>query len=164
MKDFRKISGLSCNLDKTFIMRIGDTSGEIPENILGLGFNFVKQVKILGFEVSNTQWWDENNMQEAVKKVQKLVRFWSRFRLSLIGKITIYKTLLMPQINFLSTVVMPTNESVIELKSLMNNFVTQGMTIAKSRLYTNPKDGGLGLFDLRIIISALQSTWVKPEL
>ena len=55
MEDFRKISGLSCNLEKTFIMRIGDTSGEIPENILGLGFNFVEKVKILGFEVSNTQ-------------------------------------------------------------------------------------------------------------
>ena len=142
-------------------MRIGDTSGEIPENILGLGFNFVEKVKILGFEVSNTQRWDENNMQEAINKVRKLVRFWSRFRLSLIGKITIYKTLLMPQINFLSTIVMPTSDSITGLETLMNNFVTQGMTIAKSRLYTNPKDGGLGLFDLKIFISALQSTWVK---
>ena len=35
-------------------MPIGDTSGEIPENILGLGFNFGDKVKILGFEVSNT--------------------------------------------------------------------------------------------------------------
>ena len=96
-------------------MRIGDTSGEIPENILGLGFNFVEKVKILGFEVSNTQRWDENNMQEAINKVRKLVRFWSRFRLSLIGKITIYKTLLMPQINFLSTIVMPTSDSITGL-------------------------------------------------
>ena len=75
MEDFRKISGLSCNLEKTFIMRIGDTSGEIPENILGLGFNFVEKVKILGFEVSNTQRWDENNMQEAVNKVRKINSF-----------------------------------------------------------------------------------------
>ena len=161
MEDFRKISGLSCNLDKTFIMRIGDTSGEIPENILGLGFNFVEKVKILGFEVSNTQQWDENNIQNATNKVRKLVRFWSRFRLSLIGKITIYKTLLMPQINFLSTIIMPTSDSITELETLMNNFVTQGMTIAKSRLYTSAKNGGLGLFDLRQFISALQSTWIK---
>ena len=75
MEDFRKISGLSCNLDKTFIMRIGNTSGDILENILGLGFNFVDKVKILGFEVSNTQRWDKNNIQDAVKKVQKLICF-----------------------------------------------------------------------------------------
>ena len=78
-------------------------------------------------------------MQEAINKVRKLVRFWSRFRLLLIGKITIYKTLLMPQINFLSTIVMPTSNSITGLETLMNNFVTQGMTIAKSRLYTNQK-------------------------
>ena len=56
-------------------MRIGNTSGEIPENILGLGFNFVEKVKILGFEVSNTQRWDENNMQEAINKVRKISSF-----------------------------------------------------------------------------------------
>ena len=94
-------------------MCIGDTSRNILENILGLGFNFVDKVKILGFEVSNTQQWNENNIQNATKKVRKLVQFWSRFRLSLIGKITIYKTLLMPQINFLSTIIMPTNDSII---------------------------------------------------
>ena len=100
-------------------MCIGDTSRNILENILGLGFNFVDKVKILGFEVSNTQQWDKNNIQNATKKVRKLVRFWSRFRLSLIGKITIYKTLLMPQINFLSTVIMPTNESITELETIL---------------------------------------------
>ena len=100
-------------------MCIGDTSRNILENILGLGFNFVDKVKILGFEVSNTQQRDKNNIQNATKKVRKLVRFWSRFRLSLIGKITIYKTLLMPQINFLSTVIMPTNESITELETIL---------------------------------------------
>ena len=117
---------------------IGDTSRNILENILGLGFNFVDKVKFLGFEVSNTQQWNENNIQNATKKVRKLVRFWSRFRLSLIGKITIYKTLLMPQINFLSTIIMPTNDSIIHdhwAWNINEQFCTQGMTIAKSFLH-----------------------------
>ena len=42
-------------------MRTGDLTGEIPEEILGLGFKFVEKVKILGFEVSNSQEWDKNN-------------------------------------------------------------------------------------------------------
>ena len=66
MEEFRKISGRSCNVEKTFIMRIGDLSGDIPENILNLGFNFVDQVKIPGFEVSNTQQRDENNIKNAI--------------------------------------------------------------------------------------------------
>ena len=68
----------------------------------------------------------------------------------------------MPQINFISSIVMPSNDSINELETLMNNFVTQGMTIAKSRLYTSPGEGGLGLFNLRTFISAMQSTWIKP--
>ena len=44
-------------------MRIGDTSGEISEEIFCLGFNFVDKVKILGFEVSNTQEWDKKTSQ-----------------------------------------------------------------------------------------------------
>ena len=94
MEEFRKLSGLSRNVEKTFVMRTGDLSGDIPAEILELGFRFVEKVKILGFKVSNSQEWDENNFGQVTSKIQKLTNFWSRFNLSLIGKITIYKTLL----------------------------------------------------------------------
>ena len=87
-------------------MRIGDISGDIPAEVLGLGFKFVEKVKILGFEVSNSQDWDKNNFDQVTSKIQKLTNFWNRFNLSLIGKITIYKTLLMPQINFYASIIM----------------------------------------------------------
>ena len=77
---------LKCNIEKTFIMRIGDTSGEISEEIFCLGFNFVDKVKILGFEVSNTQEWDKNNFTNVLKKIRNLISFWSCFYLSMIGK------------------------------------------------------------------------------
>ena len=56
---------------------------------------------------------------------------------------------------------MPRKETLNKLESIMNNFVTKGMLIAKSRLYTDTGEGGLGLFDLGPFIQALQSTWVK---
>ena len=92
MEEFRKLSGLSRNVEKTFVMRTGDLSGDIPAEILELGFRFVEKVKILGFK--DSQEWDENNFGQVTSKIQKLTKFWSRFNLSLIGKITIYKTLL----------------------------------------------------------------------
>ena len=66
----------------------------------------MEKVKILGFEVSNSQEWDKNNFDQVTSKIQKLTNFWNRFNLSLIGKITIYKTLLMPQINFYASIIM----------------------------------------------------------
>ena len=86
MEEFRKLSGLSRNVEKTFVMRTGDLSGDIPAEILELGFRFVEKVKILGFKVSNSQEWDENNFGQVTSKIQKLTNFWSRFNLSLIGK------------------------------------------------------------------------------
>ena len=62
-------------------MRIGDLTGEIPEEILGLGFKFVEKVKILGFEVSNWQEWDENNFGQVTSKIKKLTNFWRRVNL-----------------------------------------------------------------------------------
>ena len=163
MDAFRILSGLSCNIDKTFIMRIGDLSGEISENILSLGFKFVYNVKILGFEVSNSHQWDLNNFHTVTENIRKLIQFWSRFRLTLAGKITIYKTLLMPQLNFYATVITPSVQTFETLTVMMNGFVTQGMQIAKSRPYTSPREGGIGLFDLRAFVASLQFTWVKRD-
>ena len=77
MEEFRKLSGLSRNVEKTFVMRTGDLSGDIPAEILELGFRFVEKVKILGFKVSNSQEWDENNFGQVTSKIQKLTNFWS---------------------------------------------------------------------------------------
>ena len=142
-------------------MRIGDLSGEILADILDLGFKFVEKVKILGFEVSNSQDWAEQNFGPVITKIQNLTNFWTRFSLSLIGKITIYKTLLMPQINFYASIIMPSKDTLNRLETIMNSFVTKGMSIAKSRLYTDTGEGGLGLFELEPFICALQSTWVR---
>ena len=43
----------------------------------------------------------------------------------------------------------------------MVKFVTKGLNIGKNRLYTLPKEGGLGMFDLKNFISSLQCTWVR---
>ena len=51
-------------------------------------------------------------------------------------------------------------ETLNKLESIMNNFVTKGMSIAKSRLYTNMGEGGLGLFDLGPFKQALQSAFL----
>ena len=57
---------------------------------------------------------------------------------------------------------MPDERTLTELAEIMENFVTRGFfSITKKRLYAKPEDGGLGLFDLKIFLIGLQSTWVK---
>jgi len=50
---FRKLSGLDCNVDKSYIMRIGDLNGEIDQRIIDLGFPFANEITVLGFTLQN---------------------------------------------------------------------------------------------------------------
>jgi hypothetical protein len=102
--DFRRLSGLNSNLEKSFIMRIGNLDGEIPNTILDLGFSFVDKIKLLGFTLQNYGDITASNFEAVGIKIDNLIRFWERFFLSLPGRIAIYKTLLIPQINYITTI------------------------------------------------------------
>ena len=56
---------------------------------------------------------------------------------------------------------MPNENTLVTLSDIMEKFVTQGLNIAKKRMYAKPENGGIGLFDLKNFIIALQSTWAK---
>ena len=149
---FRVLSGLSTNYEKTAIMRIGNLEGPVPEEIMALGFTITNNIKLLGFHISNEGNMLDSNFIPIYQKISSIIRFWDRFYLSLHGKITVYKTLLLPQLNYIGTILMPTDNTIKNLSDLMENFVTQGLNIAKKRYYSKPEDGGIGLFDLKMFL------------
>jgi len=142
-------------------MRIGNLAGEIDQSIIDLGFPIVNEITILGFTLQNRGDMVAKNYEKVREKIFNIIRFWERFNLSLPGKISIYKTLLLPQINYIASVLTPSDEIIDELSQAMVKFVTRGFSIGKSRLYSPPAQGGLGLFDLKKFICALQCAWIK---
>jgi hypothetical protein len=50
---FGSLSGLKINVEKCTLMRIGDRSSDIPEEILGLGFEPVSRITLLGYVICN---------------------------------------------------------------------------------------------------------------
>ena len=101
------------------------------------------------------------NYEKVTTKVLNIIRFWDRFNLTLPGKIAIYKTLLISQINFFACILTPTPGIVETLTSAMEAFVTKGLNISKQKKYSTVETGGIGLFDLNTFIAALQCTWIK---
>jgi len=164
LAEFKVLSGLECNVDKSYVMRIGNLDGEIDQRILDLGFPFTNELTVLGFVLQNNGDMVARNFEKVREKILNIIRFWERFNLSLPGKIMIYKTLLLPQINFISTILTPHKEILDELSDAMTNFVTKGFYVSKKKLFVCPSKGGLGLFDLSTFIQALQCTWVKRAL
>ena len=110
---------------------MGNLEGEIPENIRDLGFTITNSIKLLGFSIPNRGDIVTANFDPIKKKIRSIIRYWDRFYLSLQGKITVYKALLLPQLNYIGTILMPDQETLSEISDLMETFVTQGFQIAK---------------------------------
>ena len=75
LTDFRKLSGLKTNYDKTSLVRMGDLGGEIEQNILDLGFKVEKEIKLLGFNITMDTNMAEKNYESVVTKINKTIRF-----------------------------------------------------------------------------------------
>jgi hypothetical protein len=161
LDSFKILSGLSCNLEKSFVMRIGNTLGEVPQEVANLGFTFVNKINLLGFTLCSYGDSVAANYEKVIQRITNLTRFWDRFKLGLTAKISIYKSLLLPQINYVATIFTPPPETMAVLEKTMENFVVRGFTIAKNRIYLPVDKGGLGLFKLGDFITGLQCSWIK---
>ena len=111
-------------------MRIGNLEGEITDDIIDLGFSITNSIKLLGYHISNNDDILDINFTPIKGKIQSIIRFWERFYLSLQGKITVYKTLLLPQLKYIGSILMPSDNWIVEISGIMEHFVTQGLSIS----------------------------------
>ncbi len=142
-------------------MRIGDLSGNIPDDIKSLGFTFVNKLKLLGFIIPNYGDKAAANFETVSTRIDNLIRFWERFYLSMPGKISIYESILLPQLNFVATILTPSADTMKNIEEKMERFVTKGFSLSKERIYAQVNDGGLGLFNLTEFVAGLQCSWIK---
>ena len=160
LRDFSKISGLFCNMDKSVIMYVGD--GDPAPAYLGeYDFKLVDRITILGMHIDKGL----NNLSDChiatVEKVTKIINFWNRFHLSLPGRINISKTLILSQISYLGSIITPSDPTLRTLRGNIEKFIVGGLNIAKDRIYRPQSLGGLGMIDIGEFITAQQVNWFK---
>jgi exonuclease III len=161
LDEFGNLSGLQCNYDKSFIL---PTNPNIPQNVKdeieSIGLPIKKKINVLGFELTDTGIDADLYADSLVEKIQKIIGFWHRYRLSLQGRINVFKTLLLAQINYGGCFLKISGEKLSILQEICNNFVLAGMRVAREKLYANVHSGGLGLINIRDFLLAQQSVWV----
>ena len=141
-------------------MLVGDREA-VTNEILELGFPMVNSVKILGLEIDFDLRMLDTVHDNTIGKIRNIINFWHRFNLSLPGRISIAKTLLFSQINFLGCIIMPTEVQVTSMQNLIDEFVTKNLNVSKSRIYISTKNGGLGCFKIKEFLSAQHVIWIK---
>lgn len=121
LDDFEKISGLAVNLTKTEGMSIGSLR-ENKSTPFGIKWTN-KPVKALGVYCSYDQkLLHEKNFIGRLDSVKKLINIWSVRGLSLYGKITVIKSLIIPKFVYIALFTTP--KGVIqELNRLIVQFL-----------------------------------------
>ena len=159
LRDFHVLSGLECNVDKTTLMQIG-SSEPIPTDVRSLGFDMQNEVKLLGLKIKNNGNYYESidNME---LNISSQIRFWSRFNLSLPGRINVSKTFMYSQLNYLGCFLPLSEEKVVLFENLIENFVRGPLNISKERMTLTREEGGIGLFDIKKFLGAQSCCWAK---
>jgi hypothetical protein len=157
LDEFAEISGLQCNYDKTCVLPLGPV---VPGTDLA-GFTLTDKVKLLGLEISPNLDNTDDIFSNIHGKIVDLISFWDRFRLSLPGRISVQKNLLIPQINYLGCILTPSEQMIDRVQNTLDNFVLGNLTVSKDRRYLPPSSGGLGIFDLRSFLDAQRCSWIK---
>jgi hypothetical protein len=131
LENFSAISGLECNLEKTNVLCIGRTRAS-DEDILEQGFVVKGSLTVLGMKLSNTLEDDiQVNAAQISRKISENVTKWSRFGLSLPGRILIAKSMLYSQMNYLGCFLPFSDEIYQGWETQIHSFVTAQLRISK---------------------------------
>jgi hypothetical protein len=108
-------------------MRIGNIDGEIDQQILDIGFQVVDSCTLLGFKFSNQFGLALSNEKDLINKVTNSLRFWTPFNLSLAGKITVAKSLVLPLFIFYATVINFSTETIATIEKKKSKTLCAGV-------------------------------------
>jgi hypothetical protein len=159
LDDFALFSGLKCNTEKTVLMQVG-TKPDISEEIRSLGFVFSDSIHILGMDIDCELELLDNNFEKTISSLKKTIEFWNRFHLTLPGRINVIKSLLMSQVIYLGSFLMPSADKRKKIQELLDKFALGKMNFAKNRISLPREQGGLGLFDVENFLMAQQAGWI----
>ena len=106
------------------------------------------------------------NFNEKLTKPKATLGCWELRRLSLLGKITVLKSLIISQLVYILSP-LPTDQRVVnEVNNLCYNFLWDGKgdKIKRDTMISDYEQGELKMVDVKIFSKALKATWIKKYL
>jgi exonuclease III len=158
---FEKYAGLKLNKTKTEAMWIGKNRNNQHEP---LQITWVKQVHALGifFSYDNDSVILKNFMDRA-KEFKKILDMWLQRDLSLIGKITVLKSLAFSKVLYQCGVMDVPDNFIDHLNDLAYDFLwnSKPNKIKRITIISDYEDGGLKMLDIKSFLHAQKAMWVK---
>ena len=167
LSNFGKFSGCKINFSKTEAVWIGSKRGcqLFPYSNSGVSWK-ESQFKCLGINFSlNTDKIFDLNYSTKLRKIEQTLNCWKMRNLSLIGKVCVIKTLILPQLIYLFSVLCIKIPMFFfkKLNTLFFKFIWSGGKdrVQRKIMCSDYSQAGLKMIDPHIFAIAQKMTWVK---
>ena len=166
---FYRMSGLKINVDKTRAIWIGSMAKSNKKLCKEFKLDWDQgPIKILGVtftpEIYNL--WDHNS-KDLLKKVESTLLNWSKRKITLLGKITVIKSIAISKfVHLFLALPNPPENLVKTLNKLCFNFIWNGGPdkIKRKFIVKDISKGGLRMLQIDSFIVALKITWLRREI
>ena len=165
---FKNCSGLKLNIDKTEIIPMGNFRKNIeslclPNSLANIQIQ-TGPFKALGiWFAQNESEIIELNFTERLKSMQKMINVWTSRNLSLRGKIMIIKALILPQIQFLFSMLFTPDQILKKIDDMLFKYLWSNKPpkIKHNTIIAPTQKGGLGMVDVYEVHTAAKCGWIK---
>ena len=168
LDDFSKVSGLRLNDRKTEALWIGSSIGNHKIPLPGKNLKWPKnKVKTLGLWISTDRDLSTHlNYDEKLEKIKEILNCWKYRRLTLLGQVTVLKSLVVSQLVYLLSPLKSNNKVLHEMNDRFYSFLWNGKRdkIKRKVMIKDPRNSDIGMIDLISFNKSLKTTWIKKYL
>ena len=163
--NFTQCSGLRLNMYKTEIIPLGKIRDikHLPSSI--------SRIKIQNGPFKGLRVWFSRDKEEIIslncidriKNMNTLINIWKSRYLSLKGKVTIIRSLILPQIQFLFSMIYIPNNLLKDIETILFKYLWDGKPpkIKRSTIIASIEEGGLNMVDVFAVHTTAKCGWVR---
>ena len=151
ISDFKNISGLSANIDKTHVIPVGPIDDPSMVLCQDLNLNWTSSFCLLGFVIDNKLENLHQNAEKRLLKIQSLIVTWERRNLTTSGRVHIAKALLLSQLVYHMQVLDLSENFLARTEEILFKYIkgkTKRNWLSKNIITTPKAKGGLGFFNI----------------
>ena len=165
LEQFEKVSGLKVNVEKSIAVWIGKRTNPHDTISNRIRLKWTDHFTLLGihFDVKLKS-MVEQNFNLALGKMESVMQFYRSMSLSMLGKVTVIKSLVIPKlVHVLQVLPLPGKGFVDTVNKLIRDFIwNKGKSrISLIQLQQDYEDGGLKVPNVPILNAAIKISWIK---
>ena len=161
---FAKYSGLRPNLEKTKAIWIGKIYRDSNLFERQVDISWCKELQILGVTFENDLCKIVEAYNEKIKDIEREIEKWKHRNISIQGKVTVIKSLLLSKVSYLFlSLPNPPREVISRLTKVLHKYLWNGKSekINRTTLTKRASEGGVGMVNINTYVSALKISWIR---